>query len=235
MFVYKIQVVTGNFLSAGTLDSISLHLIGSNGESTKYKLDDCGDESKPGAVDEYTVSSEKDLGEILLVRIIKEQYLFFPTDTWFCNYITVTCPKGELYQFPYYKWIEGFVTVDIPQGKGFILSAGVNPIVRQQRQSELEKKRQTYGWKSYVDGAPRCINVDSTADLPPNEQFSFMKKCSFSFLALPGIIGVKIFGLSNCKESWKDLNDIKKVFFFEETENSECPTSENIFHISTTG
>uniref|UniRef100_A0A6I8R9T5 Arachidonate 15-lipoxygenase, type B n=1 Tax=Xenopus tropicalis TaxID=8364 RepID=A0A6I8R9T5_XENTR len=108
MFVYKIQVVTGHFKCARTLDSISIILIGSCGESTKHKLDKWGKDFLPGAVDEYSVSSKEDLGEILLVRIIKEQYLFFPTDTWFCSYITVTCPKGEHYRFPLYKWIEGF-------------------------------------------------------------------------------------------------------------------------------
>ncbi|XP_041438813.1 arachidonate 12-lipoxygenase, 12R-type-like [Xenopus laevis] len=118
MFVYKIQVVTRNVNSAGTMDSISVILIGSHGESAKHKLDNWGLDFQDGDMDEYTVSSEEDLGEILLVRIIKEQYLFFPTDTWFCSYISVTCPKGELYHFPYYKWIKGFVTVDIPQGKG---------------------------------------------------------------------------------------------------------------------
>ncbi|XP_012809820.2 hydroperoxide isomerase ALOXE3 [Xenopus tropicalis] len=225
MFVYKIQVVTGHFKCARTLDSISIILIGSCGESTKHKLDKWGKDFLPGAVDEYSVSSKEDLGEILLVRIIKEQYLFFPTDTWFCSYITVTCPKGEHYRFPLYKWIEGFVTVDVPQGKGIIVTDGVSPIVRQQRESELEKKRETYGWKTYMEGAPPCINADSPTDLPPNEQFSFMKDSRFSFSAVSGTVGQKILGLSNCKESWKDLNDIKKVLVIEGTENSDL-TSE---------
>uniref|UniRef100_A0A6I8S9S2 Lipoxygenase domain-containing protein n=1 Tax=Xenopus tropicalis TaxID=8364 RepID=A0A6I8S9S2_XENTR len=105
-----------------------------------------------------SLSSKEDLGEILLVRIIKEQYLLFPTDTWFCSYITVTCPKGEHYRFPLYKWIEGFVWM-FPRGR-----------VRTVRSNLFHNDR-----------APRCINTDSPTDLPHSEQFSLLKDSSFSF------------------------------------------------------
>ncbi|XP_041438816.1 hydroperoxide isomerase ALOXE3 [Xenopus laevis] len=48
-----------------------------------------------------------------------------------------------------------------------------------------------------------------------------MKDCSFYFSAICGMVGVNFLGLLDCTESWKDLNDIKKVFFFERTENSD--------------
>ncbi|KAG8453127.1 hypothetical protein GDO86_004810, partial [Hymenochirus boettgeri] len=172
-------------------------------------------------VDEYDISSDIDLGTIQLIRLYKERYLCFPEDAWFCNSIKVTCPNGDFYEFPFYRWISHFGTIEIQQGKGMILTNGTSPIIKEQRECELEAKRKTHSWKTYASGAPRCINVDNVLQLPPNDQFTFMKTVHFGYDLLSSDIGIKLKGYMDCKETWKDLNDIRRVFCLKRTANSD--------------
>ncbi|XP_041438808.1 hydroperoxide isomerase ALOXE3 [Xenopus laevis] len=221
MSTYKLEVETGKDLLAATMDSISIVLIGSRGESQKQKLDHWGKDFLPGARDRYEVKSKEDLGEILVVRLYKESFGSFPESAWFCNSIKVTCPSGEIYEFPFHLWISGYGTFEIPQGKGTILTESVSPAIKKQRESELNTKRQTHEWKTYAKGAPHCISADAVTDLSPNDRFSYKKTISFGFNFLSSSLGATLKGfLLNCN-SWKDLNDIKKVFSIQWTKISD--------------
>ncbi|KAG8431384.1 hypothetical protein GDO86_018921, partial [Hymenochirus boettgeri] len=225
MFVYEIKISTGDdSLCAGTMDTISIVLVGSRRESTKQTLDHWGQDFLPGAVDAYQVTCKEDLGEILVVRLYKEQYMYFPESAWFCNYVNVKCPNGQEYQFPYYRWICGYVTEEIQQGKGIILTDSVHPVIKKQRKLELEEKRKIYKWTTFIEGMPHCIDVKSSADLPPNEKYSFKKSVGFGYNYITSKVAVKFEGLLDCKETWKDFNDIKKAIRVDGTTNSELVT-----------
>uniref|UniRef100_A0A8C4YI09 Arachidonate lipoxygenase 3 n=1 Tax=Gopherus evgoodei TaxID=1825980 RepID=A0A8C4YI09_9SAUR len=103
MAVYKVQVATGRDSLAGTFDTISITLVGSHGESPKHVLDGFGFDFQPGSVT---------LGPILLIRLHKEPYSFFPENMWYCNTVRVTSPEGNTYCFPCYRWIQGYCTVE---------------------------------------------------------------------------------------------------------------------------
>lgn len=72
----------------------------------------------PFQVTEFDINVEKDIGELLLVRLTMERYLNFLLDDWFCQYVNVTSPSGQLYQFPFYQWISKPGSVEVPEGKG---------------------------------------------------------------------------------------------------------------------
>lgn len=48
--IYKVQVTTGQGLLAGTFDSIFITLVGTNGESSKYPLNQAGTTCIQGSV-----------------------------------------------------------------------------------------------------------------------------------------------------------------------------------------
>ncbi|XP_063297704.1 arachidonate 12-lipoxygenase, 12R-type-like [Pelobates fuscus] len=173
---YKVKVATGEEPFAGTVNYIYIVLVGDNGETPKQKLDNFTIDFVPGAVDEYTISSKENIGEILYVRLYKEYHLI--QDEWFCKYVTVTSPKGDLYQFPCYQWLSGNSTLEIPEGKGKILLGDVNPLIVQQRRNELDEKRSSHRWRYYSDGMPYCIDVDNFTDLLLNDQYSSTKMTS---------------------------------------------------------
>lgn len=50
MAVYRVRVTTGTYLGAGTLDNVSVTLVGTCGESPKQLLDRMGRDFTPGSV-----------------------------------------------------------------------------------------------------------------------------------------------------------------------------------------
>ncbi|XP_063301083.1 hydroperoxide isomerase ALOXE3-like [Pelobates fuscus] len=229
MFIYKVKLFNGGALSAGISDAISIIIVGVNGQTMKHQLNHLCKDFFPGSRDLYEIHSKEDVGEVLLVRLFKERYKFFPESPWFCKKITVTCPSGVSYQFPYYQWITGYVTLEIPEGKGIILSGDINPLIIQQRRMELQEKRRTHRWKVYYEGLPHCIDENGILSLPCNDQYSLTKDVSFLFINtwmyVSASAGPKfemmLQGYNRCTKSWTDLGDIKKLFVSMMTVNSD--------------
>lgn len=69
-------------------------------------------------VQNYKVRCSAELGELLLLRLHKERFAFFPKDSWYCSHICVTGPDGTPSDFPCYQWIEGYCTVELRPGTG---------------------------------------------------------------------------------------------------------------------
>ena len=72
----------------------------------------------PPQVQKYKVRCSEELGELLLLRLHKERYAFFPQDSWYCSCICVTAPDGTLSHFPCYQWMEGYCTIELRPGTG---------------------------------------------------------------------------------------------------------------------
>ncbi|KAJ6653105.1 hypothetical protein lerEdw1_010191 [Lerista edwardsae] len=222
---YTVRVATGNLLLAGTYSRISITLVGARGESAKHPLDNLGRDFVAGAVDNYQVPCEQDLGPLLLIRLHKEPYLFFPEDSWFCSFVRVTSPQGELYQFPAYQWLKGYGTLTLWEGAAKTVGDdSEHPLLLAHRKEELETRQKTYGWKEYEPGWPRCVNAESTDDLDPNVQFIITKSTVFGLRAVKSELELRLKGFSNIKKSWETLEDIGKVFWFHKTPVTEYVT-----------
>ncbi|KAM8975693.1 hydroperoxide isomerase ALOXE3-like [Pelodytes ibericus] len=218
MFHYSVEVATGDEVSAGTLNNISVVLVGVDRETPKKNLDNWGLDFIPGSVGEYTVSSKEDIGEILYVRLYKESFLV--SDEWYCKYVTVTAPDGTTYQFPCYQWMVGTTSLEIQDGRGKILSAEDNSLVGQKRRLELEEKRRSYRWKVFIDGAPHVIDIDKLTDVFLNDQFSVTKMTSYVAFAAKEF-ELKLRGYSESTASWNNLNEMERLFYFQTTNNSK--------------
>ncbi|XP_053218146.1 hydroperoxide isomerase ALOXE3-like [Podarcis raffonei] len=225
MAAYKVQVATGDILLAGTYSSVSITLVGARGESSKHRLDHQGRDFVRGAVDDYEVPFEQDLGPIHLIRLHKEPYLFFPTDNWFCNFVRVTTPKGETYNFPSYQWLEGSCTLTLREGAAKTVSDDKgNPQLVEHRKEELKKRQESYGWKEYAPGWPRCVDAKSTDDLDSNSKYLFTKSSVFAMRTVKSELEMRLKGFNNLSESWKNLDDIRRVFWFMRTPVTEYVT-----------
>nr|XP_056719613.1 arachidonate 12-lipoxygenase, 12R-type-like [Euleptes europaea] len=161
MATYKIRVATGDFLCGGTMDSVAITLVGTQGESPKFQLDSCGKDFSPGAVDEHVVQTERDLGPILLVRLHKERYSIFPQTRWNCSFVEVAGPGEEVYRFPCYQWIVGYTTLELREGAAkTICKDAENQLLLRHRKEELRAKQQAYRYKEFQPGWPKCLDVD---------------------------------------------------------------------------
>ncbi|KAJ7313194.1 hypothetical protein JRQ81_004470 [Phrynocephalus forsythii] len=220
--LYKVQVATGRFWGSGTFDAISISLVGSEGESAKQPLNNMGKDFVPGAVDEYDMLSDRDLGQLLLVRLHKEPYRFFPEDNWFCSFVQLTTPQGQTFYFPCYQWIEGYRTLELREGTGKLVcdDAG-HPLLLKHRADELKARQEAYQWAQFAPGMPRCLAVDSIQEMDTNTKFSLTKIGHFMLRASLTRLEIKLKGFMKCQESWEKLEDIRKVFWFNRTPVSE--------------
>ncbi|XP_040196527.1 hydroperoxide isomerase ALOXE3-like isoform X4 [Rana temporaria] len=222
MAVYKINVATGSDMAAGTLNNIFIILVGEHGESEKHQISRHWSHFLPGSVTEFDINVEKDIGELLLVRLTMERYLNFLLDDWFCQYVNVTNPSGQLYQFPFYQWISKPGSVEVPEGKGVIITGSTHPILLRQRKAELEMNRETYKWKVYAEGVARCIDIedDGVFKLPPNDQYSLLKEISFGYNLLSMGFGTMLKGFLFNKDLWHNLEDIKLLSTLRQSQKS---------------
>ncbi|XP_078527040.1 hydroperoxide isomerase ALOXE3-like [Lissotriton helveticus] len=219
---YKIHVVTGTALCAGTLDCISITLVGSQGEGEKRSLDHFGRDFRPGATDKYHIHEKQDLGDIELIRLHKEPFSFFPEDSWFCNKVNVESPAGKIYHFPCYRWIEGYITIEIPEGTARLASAEIHsPRLLKQRHNELKERQQTYKWKVYHNGFPRCIDVAEETELDSNVKYSFTKTLIFGLNSIFSLLETKLECLYGHKESWTSIEDLRRIFCIHKTDTAE--------------
>uniref|UniRef100_A0A6I8PJS0 Arachidonate epidermal lipoxygenase 3 n=1 Tax=Ornithorhynchus anatinus TaxID=9258 RepID=A0A6I8PJS0_ORNAN len=249
MVLYKVKVATGPFLKAGTTDSISVTLVGTCGESPKQLLDHIGKDFAPGAVDEYKVPCKADLGELLLLRLHKERYSFFPKDSWYCSHLTVTAPDGQWYRFPCYQWIEGYCSLELRQGTGRTVCHDTLPLLLEHRKQEAGID---YGSQWGVLGvlceltfpsSQSCLPSSSPRPPPlpssrqPCPSFSssspslnllpsslLLPPTDLSLFSPDRSLGMKLRGLLDRKGSWKKLDDVRKIFWCHKTSTSEFVT-----------
>ncbi|XP_060635919.2 polyunsaturated fatty acid lipoxygenase ALOX15B-like [Anolis sagrei] len=222
--VYKVQVTTGKGLLTGTFDAISITLVGTNGESSKHLLNHVGISSAQGWVEDHEVPCDYDLGSILLIRLHKDPYSFFPESSWFCDAVRVTSPEGDVYSFPCYSWIEGYCTVSFREGAAKTASDDTHYLQRRHRREELVQKHSKYGWKEYLPAVPWCADIDSPNSMEYNIQYSFPKSTAFFGRGTMALFEAKMKGFLDKPYSWGKLEDIRKVFWFYHT-----PATEYVF------
>ncbi|TKC47987.1 hypothetical protein EI555_000274 [Monodon monoceros] len=238
MAVYRVCVGTAPYLMAGTLD-IFVTLVGTCGESPKRRLDH---------VQKYKVRCSEELGELLLLRLHKERYAFFPKDSWYCSRICITTLGGTLCHFPCYQWIEGYCTIELRQGTG-------NGNSRPDRNATAGKSTPAPGFPGIVDvssfeevesdkkfalikrvpcadqgdsnenryrpGFPMKTDIPSLLSMEPNICYSATKTTSLLFNAIPASLGMKLLGLLDRKGSWKKLDDIRNIMCCHKTFTSD--------------
>uniref|UniRef100_A0A803SSM6 Arachidonate lipoxygenase 3 n=1 Tax=Anolis carolinensis TaxID=28377 RepID=A0A803SSM6_ANOCA len=139
-------------------------------------------------VSDYKVCCQRDLGEIVLLRLHKQIKLSLIPTSWYCSFITVTSPKGVAYHFPCYQWMEGRGSLELREGTGESFSG--------------ERKRNIFQRFLSLTASPKML----------------------SFLPTFRTIELKLRGYSDSKRSWGNLEDIKKVFWFNKSDTSKYVT-----------
>ncbi|XP_047689916.1 hydroperoxide isomerase ALOXE3 isoform X4 [Prionailurus viverrinus] len=223
MAVYSVCVTTGPYLMAGTLDNISVTLLGTCGESPKQRLDRLGRDFATGSVQKYKVRCPAELGELLLLRLYKERYAFFPKDSWYCSFICVTAPDGTCTQFPCYQWIEGYCTVELRPGTATTICQDSLPLLLDHRRRELQSRQECYRWKVYAPGFPGIIDVSNFEEMETDKKFALTKTAPCTDQG-DRSLGMKLRGLLDRKGSWKKLDDIRNIFWCHKTVTSEYVT-----------
>ncbi|XP_041717048.1 hydroperoxide isomerase ALOXE3 [Coregonus clupeaformis] len=221
MVEYKVQVTTGDFLFSGSSDYIYVTLIGTEGESERTNLDNFGLDFMTGMTGTYTVTTPSSLGRHLLVKLEKEQYLLLPENEWFCSKVVVTMPEGDVILFPCYRWVSRGEVVELRGGKASKIFEDELPLLVDHRKKELERNKKLFQWIVYAEGVPHINNATEVSALPSEVKFSFSKMSEFIYTKAAAIAELKLKGLVDSTEQWKDLDLMKHVFWSNRTPISE--------------
>ncbi|XP_061092260.1 polyunsaturated fatty acid 5-lipoxygenase-like [Conger conger] len=210
---YKVTVAVGTSMYSGTRNSVYVTLAGENGESEKTVLDNFGLDLSKGAKDEYIVCSAASLGQLLLVRLEKQNY--WVEDNFFCRYVTVKPPGGSsALTFPCYRWLIGDMIIELREGTAKKLSDDSLPLLLAHRETELQERQKIYRWKQFALDMPRCLDVESEKELPQDVRFDNEKRSDYQaalYYAL-GELALKKLAIK-FGESWNDLDDFKRTYW----------------------
>nr|XP_033781050.1 arachidonate 12-lipoxygenase, 12S-type [Geotrypetes seraphini] len=209
---YRVTVATGASEYSGTNNYVYLALIGERGRSRRTLLDNPGLDFCRGAVDDYEVLSDEEIGSIQLVQLEKQR--FWIEDNWFCLYVTVTCPQGRVFHFPCHRWLIGNTTLSIPEGTARKVTDEASEILHSQRVMELQERQALYRWMQWKPGIPKCISVRNEEELPQDVRFHNEKQSDFKNSLQYALIELSLKKLvTKFSTSWTDLDHFRAIFW----------------------
>ncbi|XP_058889363.1 hydroperoxide isomerase ALOXE3-like [Acipenser ruthenus] len=218
-YAYHISVITADCSHASTIDSLSVTLIGTKGQSNKMKLDHKGLHFFNERHKQYKMHCKESLGDIVLVRL---EHAHFQGKRWFCSKVIVEdCAGGRSFRFPCNSWVKKNRSVELREGTAKKPSEDKLDILKQNREKELDQRRKTFRWKTYAEGMPKCVDIKKTCDLPLDVQFSFSKNTEFQFTLTSALVKLKLAEFIHLQTHWRSMEDIEKYFGVNKTEESE--------------
>uniref|UniRef100_A0A3Q1IYD3 Arachidonate 15-lipoxygenase B-like n=1 Tax=Anabas testudineus TaxID=64144 RepID=A0A3Q1IYD3_ANATE len=216
MVNYKVTVYTGDLAGATTLNNVYIKLVGTDGESQRKWMTGL----KGATMSTITVSCPTSLGKLVLIQLDKQRLPLIPEDSWFPAKVEVKSPCGDTYKFPIYRWITDSEVHHFREGTALRVFEDDNHLGAYSREKELKQRSKDYCWDVFVEGIPHCIKVDNPLDLPCEVRFSFTKTTEFAFTASTGLAELNLKGLAASQESWSNIDDINRVFWWKKTEIS---------------
>ncbi|XP_027138934.1 hydroperoxide isomerase ALOXE3 [Larimichthys crocea] len=219
MVDYKVTVFTGTRVTATTLNSVFIKLVGTDGESDSEKL--IKGTTVIGAVSDFTISCPVSIGELVLIEIQKQRLTVLTGDDWFPAKVEVQSPEGNAYTFPIYRWITDSEVHRFREGKALRVFDETHHLGKYDREQELRKREEVYCWDVYAEGIPHTIKADDPLSLPPEVRFSFNKEKEFRLNLSTGVTELSLQGYYDNKKNWDDIDDIDHVFWSKRTAISD--------------
>ena len=116
-FYYGVQITTGSQLLAGTLNEASINLIGHKAQTGKLEMTSTFGKINftSGSAEVFVVTSEQDLGDILVVALGCDAIKIKGLD-WYVSFVAVAnLQTNVMKRFPCYHWIGAKSSVSITE------------------------------------------------------------------------------------------------------------------------
>ena len=213
---YLIAIKTGDMDHAGALVTVKLKIIGSNGESKTHELEhSMSKDFKQGAVDNYTLKDDTDIGDIECISLLVKS-IVIDSDSWYIDYISIVTdpPLGKAIIFPFYQWItkrEYGKTVIIATNKTCIPQKECEERKKNNRR-ESQTKKAFLNWRKCEEGFPNIIDVYGGHKNLPDLNLKFSDKKSTHFeQSLKKVKNNGIFlGILSRLKSFESFDDFKQ-------------------------
>ncbi|XP_032870111.1 arachidonate 5-lipoxygenase-like [Amblyraja radiata] len=164
--MYQVTIGTGDVFFAGTKDHISVMLVGTLGSSEKVVIGNWLPLWR-GGTHSMHLTTKSELGDILLVKLFKDTFLF-GEDDWYCSSVQVEAANKMIYHFPSYSWVTDSTPLEIIEGTARKRHEYKSPTLEQYWMKEMQKRQEEYQWAVYAPGVPHKIHCNNAADLPVN-------------------------------------------------------------------
>ncbi|ROL47624.1 Hydroperoxide isomerase ALOXE3 [Anabarilius grahami] len=219
--IYEVEVTTGSMTHAGTFDNIFITLIGTQGQSERTKLDSYGRDFKTGMKVKYKVTTRFTLGNLLLIRLEKDNFIFLPENDWFCSNLNVRTPEKDMIYFPSYRWIGEEEVIELREAKATKIYDEKYSQLKEHRKNELTLNKQVYQWTEFKTGLPQCSCFQEPLSLPSVVRFSFTKDMNSAFNISTALGEIKMKKLVKKPDQWVQMEDMKSAFWSSRTTISE--------------
>ncbi|XP_076843086.1 hydroperoxide isomerase ALOXE3-like isoform X2 [Brachyhypopomus gauderio] len=205
---YRIKVFTGDYENSGTINYISIRLIGTKNSTEPQILNKSS--LKMGEKHELSLECQSSLGTLLLAELETKKY-FIP-DMWFCSKLIVTTPEGTQHHFPCYRWLDSKHKLLLRDTVALLRHEETEKKLLNQRQEDLEQKCKVIRWRKYLSGIPMIIDASTTSELPPEVQFSRTKDISFQGNSTIAFTELKLETWRHLSDVWNNLEELQQLF-----------------------
>ncbi|XP_026549425.1 hydroperoxide isomerase ALOXE3-like, partial [Notechis scutatus] len=141
---------------------------------------------RPQKKTEFKITSECNLGEIILLRLQREDLREDQQDSLYCDFVVVTSAEEVAYHFPCYQWIEHPWPIELREGTAKTPSMDHLPRLQQHRKEELKQRQQIFRWVQFR-GCPEALTGKGTGPPKIKIETQHCKKESV-FLAVVAIL-----------------------------------------------
>ncbi|KAM3601904.1 uncharacterized protein V6R79_020922 [Siganus canaliculatus] len=213
---FEVTVHTSPGPTCGTFNVLRLSLIGSQGETPSICVNEGGRHLLPGSTCRVLVPAFKPLGCLCLVRLSLEPRSGFPSLDWHCARVEVRsqAEDGErrgpddpdVQVFLCDKWLRvSDGNIELRTGKLCLLKDENEELLKQQRLRQLQHQQKTIRWGKFVDGAPRCVDLNSVSELGPNLSYT-------NTAASPATDLHYVKGFIGRVEAWRSFAELEMFF-----------------------
>ncbi|XP_071362468.1 polyunsaturated fatty acid lipoxygenase ALOX15B isoform X2 [Trachinotus anak] len=210
---FEVTVHTSSGPTCGTFSRLWLNLIGSQGETPPISVNEGDHHLLPGSACPVQIRTSGPLGRLVLVRLRLEARTGFPELDWHCSHVEVrrqaerqgSGPEDpEAQVFLCDRWLRtADGDVDLRSGKLCLLKDETEEKLKQHRLKQLEHQQKLFRWRTFVEGAPQCVDLNSTSELGPNLSYSHKSSA-------PDLCYLK--GFTGRAEPWTSLTELETVF-----------------------
>ncbi|XP_028277858.1 arachidonate 15-lipoxygenase B [Parambassis ranga] len=203
---FEVTVHTSAGATCGTFCRLWLSLIGSEGETASVLVNDGDRRLLPGSTCRVQVRADGPLGRMVLVRLRLEARAGFPNLDWHCSRVEVCRmdKNPETQVFLCDRWLRtADGDVELRSRKLCLLQDETEETLKQLRLQQLHHRQKLFRWRTFIEGAPHCVDLDSLAELGPNLSYTHMS---------PPINMHYLKGFTGRAQSWTGFSELDTVF-----------------------
>ncbi|XP_076121993.1 polyunsaturated fatty acid lipoxygenase ALOX15B-like [Alosa pseudoharengus] len=218
--IYNVQVTTGDRFCAGTFNSVSIRLIGTDGVTEQMKIN-LNEGLSRDSVRDLKLAVHSRLGSLELVEFEAERFLGIVEDEWFCSRVVVTTPEADVLLFPCYCWVSSQETRVFREASAKFIFQETRSKSLEDREMQLKKCQEEFRWRVYAPGLPQIVSANNALALPPEVRFSFTKETEFHLTLAAAFVPVKLNAMADNRSSWESFHDLDQIFVTKKTKAYE--------------